>query len=284
VSVIAVVGLPREARIVSGQSVYVVEGGGGDILRQRIEDAIERFRVETDSQNSPWPGLTRPPSGERLRAETDAAASGVIRRVDTRRLGGRVTPGHGEEGDAAALDNEISGVISIGIAGALSPSLRVGDCVIAREIVVGGKRFQTDTTWADGLAGRIPEAKSGAIAGVLQPAGDKAAKAALHLATGADAVDMESGIAAEVAASRDLPFVALRVISDDALDSLPHAALVAMKPGGGLDLGAVIGSLLTRPAQIPRLIGTARDAERAFRVLLRCRNLLGVGLGCPYLG
>jgi adenosylhomocysteine nucleosidase len=221
VSVIAVVGLSREASIVGTVAVPVIAGGRVDIVRRRIEKEI---------------------------------------------------PG------------SISGVISIGIAGALSPNLHVGDCVIAREIVVGGKRFKTDTTWADGLAGRLAEAKSGAIAGVLQPAANKAAKAALHLATGADAVDMESGIAAEVAASRGLPFAALRVISDDAFDSLPHAALVAMKDGGGIDLGAVMRSLLSRPAQISRLIGTARDAERAFRVLLRCRNLLGVGLGCPYLG
>jgi adenosylhomocysteine nucleosidase len=220
VSVIAVVGLPREARIVGTVAVPVIAGGRVDIVRRRIENEI---------------------------------------------------PG-------------ISGVISIGIAGALSPEMRVGDCIVAREIVVGAKRFRTDTTWSDGLAGRIPEARSGAIAGVLRPAGDRTAKALLHHATGADAVDMESGIAAEVAASRDLPFAALRIISDDAFDSLPHAALVAMKPGGGIDIGAVMGSLLTRPAQIPRLIGTARDAGRAFRVLLRCRNLLGVGLGCPYLG
>jgi adenosylhomocysteine nucleosidase len=221
VSVIAVVGLPREARIVGTVAVPVIAGGRVDIVRRRIENEI---------------------------------------------------PG------------SISGVISIGIAGALSPEMRVGDCIVAREIVVGAKRFRTDTTWSDGLAGRIPEARSGAIAGVLRPAGDRTAKALLHHATGADAVDMESGIAAEVAASRDLPFAALRIISDDAVDSLPHAALVAMKPGGGIDIGAVMGSLLTRPAQIPRLIGTARDAGRAFRVLLRCRNLLGVGLGCPYLG
>jgi hopanoid-associated phosphorylase len=221
VSVIAIVGLPREARIIGTVAVPVIAGGRVDIVRRRIDREIE---------------------------------------------------------------GSVSGVISIGIAGALAPNLRVGDCIIAREIVVDGKRFRTDTTWADGLAGRLAEAKSGAIASVRQPAADKDAKAALHLATGADAVDMESGIAAEVAASRDLPFAALRIISDDAFDSLPHAARVAMKDGGGLDLAAVMGSLLTRPTQIPRLIGTARNAGRAFRVLLRCRDLLGVGLGCPYLG
>jgi adenosylhomocysteine nucleosidase len=220
VSVIAVVGLPREARIIGTVAVPVIAGGRVDIVRRRIDREME---------------------------------------------------------------GSISGVISIGIAGALSPNLRVGDCVIAREIVVGTKRFKTDATWADGLAGRLPEAKSGSIASVLKPAADRDAKAALQAKTNADAVDMESGIAAEVAALRGLPFAALRVISDDALDSLPHAARVAMKDGGGIDMTAVMGSLLTRPTQIPHLIGTARDAGRAFRVLLRCRDLLGVGLGCPYL-
>jgi hypothetical protein len=36
--------------------------------------------------------------------------------------------------------------------------------------------------------------------------------------------------------------------------------------------------------QIPELVRTARNNERAMSSLLRCFNLLGVGLGCPYLG
>ena len=70
----------------------------------------------------------------------------------------------------------------------------------------------------------------------------------------------------------------LRVISDDAGHALPPAALVAMKPDGGIALGRVLGSLLRHPLQVPGLIRTARTSGKAFRELLRCRGLCGVGL------
>jgi hypothetical protein len=47
---------------------------------------------------------------------------------------------------------------------------------------------------------------------------------------------------------------------------------------------AVLKSLLSDPSQFPELIQTGREASAAFHALLRCRNLLGRGLGCPYLG
>jgi hypothetical protein len=89
---------------------------------------------------------------------------------------------------------------------------------------------------------------------------------------------MESQVAARFAAKRNLPLAALRVISDDASHILPPAALVAMKPDGGIALGRVLGSLLRRPGQVPALVRTAKASNKAFAELLRCRDLLGVGL------
>jgi adenosylhomocysteine nucleosidase len=108
---------------------------------------------------------------------------------------------------------------------------------------------------------------------------DKAeTKSGLHQATGALAVDMESQVAARFAASRNLPLAALRVISDDASHVLPPAALVAMKPDGGIAIVRVLGSLLRRPQQVPALIRTARTSNKAFAELLRCLDLCGVGI------
>ena len=103
-------------------------------------------------------------------------------------------------------------------------------------------------------------------------------KSGLYDTTGALAVDMESQVAARFAAKRNLPLAALRVISDDASHVLPPAALVAMKPDGGIALGRVLGSLLRKPAQVPALVRTARASNKAFAELLRCRDLCGVGL------
>ena len=100
---------------------------------------------------------------------------------------------------------------------------------------------------------------------------------------GAHAVDMESHIAARFAEKRGLPFVALRVICDGSQRTLPPAVLEPLKPNGKPQLLAILKSLTRDPLQIPELFQAGREAGKAFRALLRCRNLLGPGLGCPYL-
>jgi len=177
-----------------------------------------------------------------------------------------------------------TGIISIGIAGALAADLAVGDVVIAERVVTANEAFETDGRWTARLAKALPQVRIGAILGRGTIADSGEVKAALHEATRADAVDMESHLAARAARERGLPFAALRVISDTADQSLPPAALAAMKPDGSIALGRVLRSVVTKPAQIPALIRTARESEKAFAALLRCVEVLGPGLGCPYLG
>jgi adenosylhomocysteine nucleosidase len=178
----------------------------------------------------------------------------------------------------------IAGVISIGIAGALSPALSVGDCVIASEIVSEGHRYPTESAWLQRLCGALDDAHVGSIAGADMMLTEPEQKRALHETTHAIAVDMESHIAAAFAAERGLPFAALRIVSDDAAHALPPAVLKAMKPDGGIDILTVLGSLLRSPFQLPALIRTARDSEIAFKVLLRCLDRLGPRLMGPDLG
>jgi adenosylhomocysteine nucleosidase len=221
-TVIAVTGLRREARIVAGPRVRTVVGGSGKYLRKRLADAF---------------------------------------------------------GDGGA-----AGIISIGIGGALSPTLAVGDCVVAREVISNGNRLPVDDEWYGCLMARLPDAKSGIIIGSYEPVSDPAAKARLHDRSGANVVDMESETAARFAQRNRIPFAALRVISDDARQTLPPAVRVAMDDKGGIALGAVLLSLLKAPSQMPDLLRTRRDSETAFAALLRSRDALGLFLGCPYLG
>jgi hopanoid-associated phosphorylase len=180
--------------------------------------------------------------------------------------------------------NPIAGVISIGIAGALSPALKVGDCVVASEIVFDGGHCPADTEWAQRLSGAIAGAHFGSIAGADSMLTEPSQKRAVYDATHALAVDMESHIAAAFAMERGIPFAALRVVSDDASHALPPAVLKAMKPDGGIDVPAVMGSLMRNPLQLPALIRTARDSEIAFKALLRCLDRLGPRLMGPDLG
>jgi adenosylhomocysteine nucleosidase len=221
VSVLAVVGLKREAGVVAGPHIDVVIGGGNSaLLRQRMERSIR---------------------------------------------------------------DSVKGIISIGIAGALSPSLNAGDCVIASAIVTSAARYDTDNAWTMHLRQSLPDRIVATIAGAERIAATVEKKSAIYRETGADAVDMESHIAASVAREHNLPFVALRAISDRADHTLPHAARVALKPSGGIALWRVLGSVAAVPQQIPALVRTGRETEKAFATLLRCLDMLGPGLGCPYL-
>jgi adenosylhomocysteine nucleosidase len=177
-----------------------------------------------------------------------------------------------------ALHGDIRGVISIGLAGALSPLLKVGDVVIADQVITGTESWDCHGGWRVRLMSRLGHAHQGQLFGsdlIIEKADTKSG---LHTATGALAVDMESQVAARFAYARNLPLAGLRVISDDASHVLPPAALVAMKPDGGIAIGRVLGSLLRRPQQVPALIRTARTSNKAFAELLRCRDLCGVGI------
>jgi adenosylhomocysteine nucleosidase len=179
-----------------------------------------------------------------------------------------------------ALHGDITGVISIGLGGALSPHLKVGDVVIGERVVAGSETHICDSRWRVLLAARTGALHQGAITGSETVIASAAAKVDLfHASGGALVVDMESQIAARFAAKRNLPLAVLRVISDDASHALPPAALVAMQPDGGISVGRVLWSLAKNPLQLPALIRTGRGSSKAFAELLRCRGRLGSGLG-----
>ena len=225
--------------------------------------------------------------------------------------------------DAALAQRRVVGVISVGLAGALSSDLEVGDWVVGDRIVARDLSWRTDASWTAEIHARlspptvIPDGGAdpgprterpalgpgpslrarrddsprtfvrGDIAGSDRMVVTAADKATLYRATSALAVDMESHVAAKFAADYGLPFAALRVISDTAGRDLPRAVLAGMRPDGGMNLAGVLSSLARDPRQLPDLIRTGRDAEVAFRrlALLGGDHLLcGPGIGCPYLG
>ncbi|WP_395714980.1 phosphorylase [Reyranella sp.] len=188
------------------------------------------------------------------------------------------------EGDVERLASGTRGIISIGIAGALAPGLRPGRWVVATAVGDDGIKLPTDPDWSGRLVSRLPEAVRGMVLGVDSVAATAVQKDELRRSSGAIAVDMESHVAARVARRRGVPFAAARVISDAAHRTLPPAARVGMRADGGVDLPAVLRSLMAAPGQLPALIRTGLEAETAFRALLRGHRLLGPGLAGPGLG
>lgn len=168
-------------------------------------------------------------------------------------------PAGAERAAETLVAQGVTGLVSFGLAGGLDPTLRPGAIVMPARVRAGAAVFATSpllgATKGDMLAGdRI-------IARAQE-------KQALFAATGAQALDLESGAVARVAARHGLPFAVLRAICDPAERDLPPAALVALDQSGAIGLLRVLASLARAPGQLPGLLALARDAAAARRALL----------------
>lgn len=184
---------------------------------------------------------------------------------------------------AAALEHHMIphclGVISFGIAGGLMPHLRPGSVVVASGVADDGALHRTDETWSNLLLDALPGARHAVIAGSNSPVAGTTVKQAIHQETGAIAVDMESHLAARLAAQCGLPFAAVRVIADPAHRDVPGAALAGLGPDGKADGLAVLRALAAAPSQTPLLMRVAVDVAIARAALFRSRQLLGRRFG-----
>jgi len=183
----------------------------------------------------------------------------------------------------AALGPECGGILSFGIAGGLDPSLRPGAQLIASAVIGENGRIPTDEGWSRALLRSHPSAIHAPILSVEEAVIDPAGKDRHFQRTGAVAVDMESHIAAAVAAKHGLPFAVLRVIADPAHRRVPQSAMRGMRDDGRTDAMAVLRALVRRPADITGIVGIARDAWAARLTLSRSPQHLGRSFGVSTL-
>jgi adenosylhomocysteine nucleosidase len=161
-------------------------------------------------------------------------------------------------------------LVSFGLAGGLDPTLPAGTIFLPTEVM--DPQYQvlpTSNGWRERV-GKALTASAPIVVGRLLSSpkaitGVRDKADAFH-ATGACAVDMESMALARAAASRGLPFLAVRVIVDTALDALP-AALIAVTDSGDLRVWRLIGWLALAPTNIIGLIRFARRYQIASQAL-----------------
>ena len=117
--------------------------------------------------------------------------------------------------EAALAFVSASQLISIGWAGACAAAYKAGDVVRAQVVVDAqtGERFFTEETQAGDRGKEV-------LVTVAQPA-SVAEKQRLNLSYEASAVDMEAAAVARIARTRELPFYAIKAISDEADLELP---------------------------------------------------------------
>jgi adenosylhomocysteine nucleosidase len=142
-------------------------------------------------------------------------------------------------------------VFTCGFAGGLNPDLAIGDVV----------SFTNNDALAPGLL--AAGAKPGSIACVDTIAITVAEKAALRHATGADAVEMESGHIQNICHERGIACATVRAISDSAHDDLPLDFNQLYKPDQSLDFGKLAFALARNPGKIPALLRLQKNCARA---------------------
>ena len=151
---------------------------------------------------------------------------------------------------------EAERLVSFGIAGALRDGLPVGTVIDATRVV-----DEAGTVlWEGGPLG-VAAASTGTILGTDRIVDDPAARAALHEATGADAVDMESGTLARSGRLAGC----IRAVSDT--PQLKLAGLGAgAKADGTVDAAGLVRGFARAPLETAR---AARAVSRALQSLKR---------------
>lgn len=172
-------------------------------------------------------------------------------------------------------------LVSFGLAGALDSNLRPGDLVLP-ESIHAGDILPVDLDWRNRLRQRLPahlSVASGILAASPEVLTSAGAKRELAEATGACAVDMESGAVAEVAARAGVPFLAVRVIADPVEFSPPPSLLNAVRPDGSADPARLLALLLRRSVTLGTLLRLAAQLRAARSTLLTVVRHAGTELG-----
>jgi adenosylhomocysteine nucleosidase len=183
---------------------------------------------------------------------------------------------HAQHAAALALDRlqDVEGIITTGVAGALHADLPIGRVVMADRLMVRrGEEFAFEAEVETPLSHRAPLATALDAARITFAVGPMltsrrviarvADKRRAYEALGAIAVDMESAIIGLEATRRQLPFVCLRTIMDTAIDEIEGAYLA--DENGRVRLRAVATALMTQPRLIVASMKLMRNLRAATR-------------------
>jgi hypothetical protein len=151
--------------------------------------------------------------------------------------------------------------LSAGYSGGLRDDYRVGDVILASEVVDLARRTWP-TTWPTGRTSFRRER----LLTVAEPACEPDAKTKLAVDYNAGAVDMETALVARLCAEHGVPFGCVRVISDARQTRVPPE-LIRCFEGSRLSVPRLLGQLMRAPRMMKDLWWMARDARRAGRSL-----------------
>jgi len=161
----------------------------------------------------------------------------------------------------------VDAVVSTGYAGALGAA-EIGEVIVGTEVYDWTKTqprpvYRSDGALLDMARRAVGPARTawsqGAVVTVGQIVWRAAEKRALGKASGAIAVEMESAAIAHAAASRKVPFLMVRAVSDGVDDDLPMDFNLWLQRWGRT---RGIAQLLMRPSRLRALLTMKRHVEQ----------------------
>ncbi len=164
-----------------------------------------------------------------------------------------------EQGGEALLERfPVTGLIGAGVAGALSPGLRVGDLLVARSVF---KSLEPAPSPEPSWVARATRTVAGAQVATLVTSDEILCSAERKARlwdrlreNGSAAVDLESAAWAHVAGRRGIPYLMVRAVLDRAEENLPGFLTNCFSPSGGLNRAKVARHALRHPGVVGDLL------------------------------
>jgi nucleoside phosphorylase len=195
-------------------------------------------------------------------------------------------PGLDRSGAAARqlLERGVDALACYGVSGALAPGMQPGEVVLAESVHVlddgaGVKDWFPDRRWTGSVFRRLRRAGIPACLGPVCSTGDMVLSArrkeAIHRATGALAVDMESAAVVREATISGVPSLVIRSVCDPANDSLGDQMVDLLNRDGSVRWSALLLHLFRRPqliGELWRMRQCFRSALSALRLAFRLQN------------
>ncbi len=165
----------------------------------------------------------------------------------------------------------IDALVSWGTAGAIDDRLKTGDILIANRVIGDNRLYSASSDWIKKVQNHFLKASFRTFINPLASADsicDSAEKkTALSKRTNAVAVDMESATLAAMARDHNMDYLILRVIVDEAHDTIPAMVTKHTDHLGRISAGRFLSSCLKQPGQIPAVVKLAKNYQKALSIL-----------------
>lgn len=161
-------------------------------------------------------------------------------------------------------------VLVIGLAGALTPSLAVGQVVVSSEVMEGDRVLGwPDLQWFEeaNIESDYDLGRMVTVDEILSTPEEKEKLWGRTMRDQPAVVDMESACFARVALAYNVPYLIVRAVSDTRDEVLPHYLEDCRSQDGSIDRGQVMWKALWRPRSWGILLRLRRRVETLTRVL-----------------